>query len=283
MTRRAKTLLSAAALGLLALGGLAAWGGPLADIRPDVIDPARAQPDREAKGRALMEASLEAHGGRAGFEAHEVLSFHLVDEWPSPWGWMSPWPEASAEADVALRRHSFDSALTFTAGSQAGARWGIEDWHPWEQPAGGERQASDNPDLRFMLPTLHYFVEMPLRLTEAEIIRYVGQQEVNGQTYEVVYLTWGSVEANPQYDQYLAFLDPETHQLAKIQYTVREIMRMASGTAHLQDVAPVGQVRLPQRITVTAAPGDDLSAGFMHEMRFTERAVDAVELARLGG
>ena len=129
----------------------------------------------------------------------------------------------------------------------------------------------EDADLRFMLPTVHYFVEMPQRLTEAAIVRAAGKERVGGVDYDVVYATWGTVGANPTYDQYRIYMDPETHQLAKVWYTVREIGGFVTGVAHLEDRREVGGFVFAHHVPVTPDLHDDPAADAMHTMRFVIR------------
>ncbi len=257
---------------------LISTGGPLADIRPSVITVA-AQPDREARGRALLASMLEAHGGAEGFTASPVRSFDFEDEWVGLPAMMTSWPEPFVRGRVTQRSHSFESRIDFTDGSRAGDSWGVSDGQPWETTAGVVSHA-DNPKIAFALPTAHYFLELPLRMTEAGVVRYVGSETVRGVAYEVVFLSWGSVEASPDVDQYLVYIEAETGRVGLVHFTVRDAMRMAVGTAHYLDQEQLGGMWLATRIPITAKVGDD-PAHYMHEMRFSNFTFDAAELAHL--
>lgn len=253
---------SAVAVGLVVIAGLVAWGGPLADIRPDVITPDAAQPEREARGREVLALALEAHGGADAWAADGGQTFTMVDEWPGMYAWISPWGMERAELEVVQRRHTFDSTVTFADGRV----WGITDGQPWTS-TGGERTEVDDPNIRFILPTVHYFVEAPQRLQEAELVRYAGTRQIGGTTYDVVYATWGTWAANGDYDQYLIFVDADTHRIEKLEYTVRDMMRPIRAAIHYEDFVEVGDVTVATRCTVTSEVTDDpAAAGFMHRM-----------------
>ena len=257
---------------VVAVVAVVAWGGPLSDLRPGVIDPSAPQPEREVQGREILAAALGAHGGRAAWQSHAGQTFRLRDQWRGLWGFITPWPAADISMRVVQQRHTFDSEVTFLDGPDPGLRWGMEDWRTWVQRPDGARQWQPHDDASFTLPTVHYFVELPLRLGEAELVRYVGPRTIGAHTYDVVFLTWQSWAPNPDYDQYLVFVDVETRRIAKVQYTVRRIARFATGTSHLEAYEEVGGVLLPTRIAVSSDPEDD-PLDFHHLMTFHDLAV----------
>ena len=63
----------------------------------------------------------------------------------------NPWPDDDQRLRIELRTHSFDSQVEFLNGSEAGATWGINAGKGWIE-RGGQRSATDNTDLQFMLP-----------------------------------------------------------------------------------------------------------------------------------
>lgn len=246
--------------GMLVVGagiaGLVTTGGPLSDIRPESVS-TTADPEAEARGRELLAAMLEAHGGRDAWLAHETWTATLRDTWLGPMVWMSPWPEAAPHLRLTMRPGTFDNQATFLDGPLAGHRWGIADGRTWTRAPDGPRVWQQDDAKAFILPTTQYFLEAPLRLPEAHIVRYAGQETVRGETLEVVYVTWGRVTANPDYDQYKVFIDPETHRLRALHYTVRDMMNFVVGAATYEDLEETGGIVVATRITIVPDPGVD--------------------------
>ena len=114
-------------------------------------------------------------------------------------------------------------------------------------------------------------MEMPQRLTEAPIARWVHERTIGRHTYDVVFATWRTVEAHSEEDQYLVFIDQETGRIGKVQYTVREIAPFAAGTCHLDDQREVGGVWIPHRMSVTNEPSDSPD-DYLHRMTVSEFA-----------
>jgi len=271
------------AVGLVGLvgvvGGLVAWGGPLNDLRPDVITVDAPQPDREAKGRELLQAAYEAHGAKRWMD-QPGQRLQLRDDWPGTMGVISrPWPLDGQRLTVHQRRHnSFDSEVVMHGEGVEGTVWAIQDGQPYKQLPGQPRAAVDDDAIAFLLPTMHYFVELPQRITEAELVRYVGTETVGDTTYEVVYATWGSWAAGDTYDQYLVYIDPQTGRIDKAAYTVRDITRFLGGAAHYDGFDEVGGVLMPGTITITFDVNDDPTddANVIHRM-----TIESLEIAAL--
>jgi len=248
----------------------------LADIRPAAVE-VSAAPDREEEGRALLAAAAEAHGGLDTWRATETIELVFRDDWHGMARMFNPWPEASVRAHIVQKPTTFDSRATFLGGTADGLTWGIEDWQTYTVSAEGERIDVDDADIRFMLPTTQYFVDLPFRLTEAELVRAVGEQTLQGETYDVVYATWGSIEKNADYDQYVVYIDPQTHLVEHVTYTVREMAPFVTGTCHLSEHQQVGGLWLPGRMTVTADPEADPGDGGMHTMVVEAARTDSVD------
>jgi len=263
------------ALLVLAVAAFAITGGPLADIKPASV---RADdPDADRRGRALLAAAYEAHGGDAALRSHQTATFTMRDTWFGVNALFNPWPDADQHLRMTTRIHSFDSAAHLLNGPEEGVTWGITDGRSWRLRDGSKTVAPD-ADIEFMLPTTHYFTELPQRLTEAELVRYVGEETIADSTFDVVFATWGSLDATEQFDQYLVYIDKDTGRIGKIFYTVREIMRSVSGTAHLDDQRSVDGWWVPHRMTITATPSDDPEGSPLHRMVIEEYAFDVDDL-----
>lgn len=260
---------TAGALGLvllLAVIALVVTGGPLADLRPPeiTVDP---QSERETRGRALLDEAWRAAGGERTL-AHQRARFELRDEWLGISTLFNPWPDDDQRMQIELRTHTFDSQVEFLDGPEEGTTWGITEGSGWIE-RDGQRTSSDDTNLLFMLPTVHYFMEISQRLTEASIARWAGERTIDGRTYDVVFATWRTVEAHDEEDQYLVFIDRATGRIGKVQYTVREIARFVVGTCHLGDQREVDGVWIPHRMSVTSEPTDS-PEDYMHRMSVSE-------------
>ncbi|MFK7925607.1 MAG: hypothetical protein AB8H47_26885, partial [Bacteroidia bacterium] len=118
----------------------------------------------------------------------------------------------------------------------------------------------------------NYWFQFPFRIGEAEIIAFSGTREVDGKQYETVFASWGSEDANRDFDQFILYLDPETKLCEYLYFTVREAMQPIHLNARFSDFRLVGVMKLPFLQEVRyGAPGEE-------GMRFHENRYESIEL-----
>lgn len=231
----------------------------LADIRPDAI---KNSADAPQDGRALLEAAAEAHGGLDAWRAHQRVSVSYTDAWLGIYRIASPWPSAEVSVVHEQVLHSFDSELYFQ-GEHDGLLWSITDWQTAVQDVGVMVPRKGHKEARFILPTMSYFVAFPYRILEAPIIFDAGPVDLDGVRYQTVFVTWEDARPQPEWDQYILYINPDTGRIDKATYTVRELARFVTGTMHFEDYRLVDDAWLPHRMVVTAKP-TDTDADAMH-------------------
>jgi hypothetical protein len=246
----------------------------LADIRPDAIE---AAPDVGAaeRGRALLEAAAEAHGGLEAWNRRASVEVEYRDVWNGVYRLFSPWPEADVSVVHTQTLHTFDSEVRFL-GAHEGLTWGLRDGQPLVQREGQPPEDVKSDDVRFILPTMQYFVEFPYRILEAPIVLDAGPAEVNGIRYQTVFATWEDTAPSPRWDQYVIYIHPETGRIDKAHYTVREISRLVTGTMHFEDYRQVDGAWLSHTMIVTAEPGDSLDKA-LHEVSISAYSFSPAE------
>lgn len=113
----------------------------------------------------------------------------------------------------------------------------------------------------------NYWFQFPFRIGEASIIAYAGEGIVNGNTYDLLYATWGSEQANRQYDQYILYLDQETKLVEWLHFTLREKVNFLHITAQFTDFKTVNGIIAP--FTQYVKFGSPVNGGRkMHENRY---------------
>ncbi|MEO0606396.1 MAG: hypothetical protein AAF211_33520 [Myxococcota bacterium] len=248
----------------------------LSDIRPDALDPTDAE--AAARGREMMEAVAEAHGGLEAWNARQNVTVELIDTWD---GFMArlvnPWPLAAAHVRLEQRLHSFDSRATFLDDDHAGLVWGVTGGRTWVTD-DGVTTIEDRSDVGFMLPTMHYFTEIPYRLLEAPILIDVGPETLDGVTYKRVFATWSTTAPNAEFDQYVVYIHPETGRLAKTFYTVREMASFVTGTMNYEDYQEVDGAWMPMTMYVSPEPKDGM-ADNLHAVEVKGWAFDVAPAA----
>lgn len=61
-----------------------------------------------------------------------------------------------------------------------------------------------------------------MRLLNAEIIRYAGEKQFEGKTYDLVYTTWEKDEPHKEHDQWLVYINKETGMIDLTELTIND-------------------------------------------------------------
>lgn len=242
---------------------------PLTDVRPPELREIAASPERTRAGRARLRAAAEASGLEA-WRGVQRIEATLYDEWPGTTSFMNPWPSSDTTMRLILRPGTMSSSARFLSGPKEGWTWGIEGGQPFRiEPAGGRTEVDDDT-IRFMLPTVHYLVDLPFRIGEAEHVLDVGEREIGGETFHVVYATWGSVAPNRDYDQFLLYISDTSGRIEKAEYTFREVGAFLSAASHFDEGREIDGVWVPHRITVNGSATNAASEGVIHALHLSD-------------
>ena len=251
-------------------------GGCLADIRPGKLREGDPGSDAERQGRALLDRSRVQHGGDAAWAGHQTAEVVLSDHWNGLFvNMFNPWPERDQRMRFRHQLRTFYAQAEFLNGDAAGERWGLQAWRTYRIDPDGSVDFSENGDIRFIIPTVQYFLELPFRIHEATIVRAAGTQTIRGRVYDRVFATWSTVEPNTVDDQYVIYVARDTGRMEKVEYTVRDIMRNITGTMHYADFRQVGGLMVPFVQSVTTQPDDDPD-DYMHRMTLESVKLDEV-------
>jgi len=274
--------LSRAALACGLAGALLAFSGCLADIRPPELEERRNASDAQ-RARELLAESARALclPGKSPEEWSRMSGVRQIveDEW---FGFvtamLAPWPENPQRMRFAYVPFSDDSVVDFLneSGEATGLTWGVHDWNTWRREPGEERgEYIDGKSLRFALPTMQYFLEMPHRLAQpgdAAILDHAGRKEWRGKEYEVVYITWRQYEPHDLMDQYVAWLDAESGLLERVDFTVREQAPFVTASAFYAEFKEIDGFRVPTSIEIGSVGNPD---DIIHAYRVSDIELNA--------
>ncbi len=271
-------------LRLFALGTAALLSGcGLSDLRPEPLINNQLPDDSERRGRVWLDKAVRAHG--ATLDDRATVSIWLRDDWPSTLlRWVAmPWEENKQLLRLDATVGGDNGRLTFEEGPAKGTGWGIQNWVTYRFGADGGPtfDAVDDPDdaIKFWIPTLAYFPLLPWRIREATYVRYVGEETIDGRKRVTVFATWGDPGPQEAIDQYLVWIDAETHLVAGTRYTVRDMMGSVVGTMKYSDYRDVDGIKLPFVINGVEALGTDETES--HRMTVERVAFDAVPTSAL--
>ena len=190
----------------------------IADLRTSNITDDEIQ--KEQKALDLLDRAIQKQGFHILNNA-EVYSIDIKDDWKGVNRIASPFPKDNQEASFRLRPGSFDGQFEYKEDPKE-RLYGVQSFQFYKSKKGQNPKFKKRGGLVFGQTAIQYLFELPLRLKEAEILKYAGSTELNGQLYELVFATWGSLSPNKEFDQYLLYLNKETGILEYASFTIRK-------------------------------------------------------------
>lgn len=249
----------------------------LVDISTPHVKAHGSEEENIRKGKEILDRAL----AKLGFEkwkAHSTLEMEALDIWAEQNRW---WPTKDQRFKGQYLLGTFTSRMELTDGPWKGRVLGLQSWQGYKKKdARVPLVKSEDPLLRFYLPSLQYFSELPFRLFSAQIITYAGEGKHADRTYDLVYSTWGSLEANPDFDQFVLWIDRETSLIRMCHYTVRQAFPAAAGTIYYDSYKTVQGVTLPFKHFVLLEWPEEirfpLEQNFFHRMEISDVSFDSV-------
>ena len=229
-------------------------GCGLKDIRPTTETPDDAAASR---GRALLTAMADAHGGADRFKTSGAFRAAFNDDWSIvtfPFSLLKPYDVPQQEFDLVQIAGHDDGRQDFKNGSRAGTSFGTTGGKEFTVKDGAATFA-ENDRGAFSLATTGYLLQAPFRLGEADVVYFAGQGLVDGKRYEKVFLSWGQAAPQDTVDQFVAWIDADTMRLAFLEFTARGARKNISLVCAFEDYREIDGLQFAKRIRVVDAPG----------------------------
>lgn len=235
---------------------------------------------QEDKGMELLAAMAEAHHVKA-WDSVQTYSVFFQDHFYGRIGKLAnPFPEEVMRMCLDYVPGIFHGRICFESGAWNKNQWVIFSDQTYENVNQSDTlRSSKNKDIRFWVPTYQYFVEFPARIGEATAIGYLGEKQIGNENCEGVMVSWETLKPQRDIDQYIIWLDHASHQIVKIEYTIREVNTPMKGAVYFKDYKLYNGLLLPSRMPVESNLVRD---GMLHEMRidsihFNEISVETLE------
>ena len=261
-------------LPLVSIGFLIAyWVNQPVDIRNKVAKEGITKASK-AEGMALLDQMETAHGGRSNWDSLQFGEFIQQADWYGKLA-MSHWDTTPQRYQMVSFIGSEACEMQLLNGENTQTIFKLQDGQLLESTDRQTWTHSQHPHFKEKMIFKTYWFQFPFRIGEASIISAAGQSEINGQPYDLVYATWGKEDANIIYDQFMLYLDAETHLLTYLEFTVRDKFKPAKITAHFNDFRSVDGFKLAFAQYVTSgAPGESgipLHENLYEEVRLVKR------------
>ncbi|MEM6268502.1 MAG: hypothetical protein AAF998_03650 [Bacteroidota bacterium] len=255
-------------LGLFLVATVLSFAGcKLSDLRTTEMKAAIDAPGSTQKARRLMQTCFLAHGADK-WENYETVTFDFEDRFEKL-KFASPFPGGGAAMTLSYVPDAADAHMRVKEGKKAGLIWGLSNWYSWEQKAksGSERKWKHNRRIKFWLPTWQYFLQLPLKIMEAPIMRHGGEREIQGKKYEILFATWNTDEPQKEYDQYALYINAETKLIDLVEYTVRGVNKSVVGTCVYSGYKQVEGIQIPLVMNVLGPKIDYDDPSILHVMK----------------
>ena len=259
------------------------------DLMPDSLQGDKNAAENEAKGKDIMRNAWLAHGIDSLY-AHKVYEFTAVDDWKGPMAGMGKlWAQKNTSLHIKYVPNTFDAQLTFLDGETKGMKAGLQAWQYYEKQLDGEIDfdVQNNAKYRFGMAAFQYFTELIGRLNNAEYIRYAGAKEFNGKRYDLVFVTWGSLEGHPEHDQYLLYINPKNNMLEYASFTIRDNYLempgsgMFYGSVGFSDTRNIDGFQVPFTTSLFMnGPGED-NDDYLHQLKMSAFSFDGFDKSEL--
>ncbi|MEP0548383.1 MAG: hypothetical protein ABJF88_15710 [Rhodothermales bacterium] len=170
------------------------------------VGEAQARLAESEAGRRVW-ASIVAHGGLARWYGNGPLHFRYRYER----GGDEPAIDTEQTVDT------WSSRARHTVMPDSSASFGWTGDTAWIQPAG----ADISTNARFWSLTPYYFVAMPFVLADPGVnLALDGQMTAEGETYDLVRVTFDAGTGDAPDDYYVLLLDPKTDRVGGVRYVV---------------------------------------------------------------
>lgn len=206
-----------------------------------------------------LDAVIEAQGF-AQLEVAQTYQCIVTDHWPGLIGGLVKlWPDKTARLAFKFSYGTFDGQATFQGGKRAGDIIGLQAWHYYEKLQEETKfqllpQEKKAKKLAFGLAALHYFIELPYRLRNAEVHRDYGTEVIRGINYDRVFASWKAETPQADYDQYILYINPSTQLVDYCLFTLRDnkspFTRNKYGSIAYLDYENVNGFMVPTRMPV---------------------------------
>ena len=231
---------------------------------------------KEQQGRALLQEMYEAHGGDHWKQINTYTvsindRFFGLSRLGSPFG-----KEFDVTLDMTPLR--FTSRASFEKGKRvSGQTWGIHNGKTYKVE-NGQASLKPNKKMAFWLPAIQYFIELPAQIQNATAVSYLGERSEDDSTYDLVIASWNTIAPQKDTDQFVLWIDQQTHRVYKVAFTVRDLGKNIHNEIYYSDYRELdGGIILPFRMPVVKAS----SGKRIHEIQIKSYELNKVDVSEL--
>lgn len=239
------------------------------------------------KAMNILDKAWLAHG-LDSMMTKKVYEVTATDDWPGMMGKMGKlWPIQKQELKLQYAVGTFDSRVTFLNGKKKGEQRGLQAWNYYVIKKGDsipqfKKKAHEKTE--FGLAAFHYFFELIDRLKKVDLITYGGEKEFNGNTYDLVFVTWHKLRKHNKHDQYMMWINRETGMMDYCHFTVHGTAfpgNIITGSIEFTNFKKVDGVQIPfEQIVYIGSPKTDQTK-YLHKLTVDSFKFDSFNKSEL--
>jgi hypothetical protein len=242
-------------------------GCSIADLSTDNLREQDAQPDLREKAITIFERSLNDRGGYNTYKSFESVRLRGADVWHSSFvRFFTPVTEQEQEFEVIFATAGGTIKYIFLNGKRKGQYIGLENGKTY-RVTKEKREFTDSSKIRVYLEPLTDYFQWPYKLFESPVLLYVGEENIENESYHLIFASSGGVTASPEHDQYVIYINKKTYHVDYIDFTLRSLFESYKGTLHYGDFRTVQGLVVPFFI---GASDEVKNKDFVHEFLFSE-------------
>ena len=192
------------------------------------------QPKQTEKKLSLFDKAIEAHGGIETWQKQKQFSFTIT----SHRGDQSRQEEIITDLN---NRYELISGDGYQLGYEGKNYWQVLD-----------DTSMQKKNTRFLINLQFYFLAMPFILTDPGVhVEEIGKKNMAGKEYDVLKATFDAGTGVASEDQYILYMNPKTHQLEYMLYSVTYFNKENAekyNANHYANWQEVDGLLLPQKI-----------------------------------
>ena len=226
------------------------------------------------KALSIYEDVKIAHKTNA-WKKISTYSFDYTDTFEGPLkGAINPYGSNPGKGRIDFWAGTFIGRMTHQGGKLDGQQWGIQSWQTYtKQSIQSEVLFAHNKHIEFWLPTVQYFMEFPHRIDEATAWDYLGEKEFKGTKYDLLIASWNTVAPQKDIDQYIMWINKQTHRIDILEYTVRDFGKRIKAAGFYTYFEHDGLL-IPKTLTIHPKLHKD---NIMHTMEVANFAINEVK------
>ena len=209
----------------------------LSDLRPkEFRDSSNYTEENHQKGVEIL-ARYAQVSGQKKWDRINSYTIYLNDDF---FGLMGKYaqPFGNKKNQFRLDYYPLENSgtLKFLNGKNKDQLWGYNEGSTYIKENSNDPPVDvDKKAIKFWIPTYQYFIELPFRISNADIIYYAGEEKYGLTLYDKVFVSWKQAAPQKKIDQYMLWVNQNTGLVDRMQYTIRDQGASFKGTAFVEE------------------------------------------------